>query len=341
MSLPAECGRQYRSVMETAAMAVTAGLIILVAGADRFVAGAAALAKCLGVPTLLVGMLVIGFGTSAPEMLVSATAAARGAPGIALGNAFGSNIGNILLILGVCALIRPLRATGPVVRRELPLLLGVTAVAALLIVDGTVSRLDAAILLAVFAASVGISIRKALCGTDGGAEEQPVADKQESAMPGKHPLAWAVIWVAVGLVMMLAASELLVWGAVEIAHYFGISDLIVGLTVVAVGTSLPELASSVVATRKGEDDLAIGNIIGSNIFNSMVVVGIAGLIAPIPAERAFIVRDIPVAFAATLLLYAVSRGRAGPGIITRREGALMLTLYAAYVSWLVISGTSA
>lgn len=327
--------------METAALAVAAGLIVLMAGADRFVAGAAALAKILGVPTLLVGMLVIGFGTSAPEMLVSATAAARGSSGIALGNAFGSNIGNILLILGICALIRPLRATGPVVRRELPLLLGVTVVAALLIMDGTVSRLDACILLAVFLLSVGISIRKALSGADGVAVEQLPAGKQEQVKPGKRPLAWAAVWIVVGLVMMLAASELLVWGAVEIARYFGISDLVVGLTVVAVGTSLPELASSVVATRKGEDDLAIGNIIGSNVFNSMVVVGIAALIAPITAERAFIVRDIPVAFAATLFLYAVSRGRKGPGTISRREGAAMLALYAAYVCYLVFAATPA
>lgn len=321
------------------ALAVLVGIVVLVAGADRFVGGAAGLARHFGVPSLLVGIVIVGFGTSVPEMIVSATAAIRGAPGIALGNAYGSNITNITLILGLSAVIRPLLVDAPVIRRELPLLLAATVIAIVLLMDDTVSRLDATIMVAAFAASLFITIRQSLNGrgsagvaetarADGLAEEQP---------PGNSPPWRPAFWVAIGLTVMIAGSELLTSGAVSIAEYFGVSDLVIGLTIVAVGTSLPELASSVVAARKQEDDLALGNIIGSNIFNALLVVGAAGIIHPLAAEPELMRRDMPVMAAVTALLFLFCLGKHGRGRLSRPEGAFLLALYIAYTVYLILT----
>lgn len=318
-------------------IAIVAGLIVLVFGADRFVAGAAALARHFGLPPLLIGIVVIGFGTSTPELLVSATGALRGTPGIALGNAYGSNITNILLILGICAMISPLRVTDDANRRELPLLLGATALTAVLIHNGLISRLDAVILLLFFCVSMYFTISHAKTPENAlPADERKVASEIASDIKPMR-IGTAVFWLIVGLALMLLSSNMLVWGAVAVAHHFGISDLIIGLTVVAVGTSLPELASSVVATRRGEDDLALGNIIGSNNFNTLVVIGVAGLISPLPAEHDLLWRDIPIMAFVTVLLYIFCKCRPSRDRITRSEGAVLFLLYAAYTTYLILT----
>ncbi len=309
--------------------AIIVGIAVLVAGADRFVAGAAAVARHFGLPPLLIGIVVVGFGTSAPEMLVSATGAWNGSTGIALGNAYGSNITNILLILGLCAAIRPMKVTQDAIRRELPSLLFVTAVTFVLLWNGTVSRLDAVVMLAVFACCMGLSVRQSL------AKPAEAAAVAEEIPAGRMSPGMAAFWIVAGLGLMIVSSELLVWGAVSVARHFGVSDLVIGLTIVAIGTSLPELASSAAASLRGEDDLAVGNIIGSNIFNTMMVVGLAGVIHPLGAEPALLSRDLPVMAGATILLYVFCRFRPSAGIISRVEGIVFLALYIAYTTYLI------
>jgi cation:H+ antiporter len=226
-------------------LAILLGLIALVWSADRFVAGAASLARHFGMAPLLIGMLIVGFGTSAPEMLVSALASFEGASGIALGNAFGSNIANIGLIMGLTALLSPIAVHSNVLRRELPILLGVTVLVAVLLSNLMLSRLDALILLAVFAGLVFWSIRESRRE-----KSDALAEEIEAEAANALPLRPAILWTIVGLALLIASSRLLVWGAVETATALGVSDLVIGLTIVAVGTSLPELASSIIAVRR-------------------------------------------------------------------------------------------
>lgn len=284
-------------------------------------------------PPLLVGMVIVGFGTSAPEMIVSAISAYQGNPGIALGNAYGSNITNIALILGLTALLKPITVHSQVLKKELPILAAVTALAAFQIWDGTLSRLDAAILLGVFAGLMGWTVWQSLrSSSDELATELDVKLKSHDM-----PLKKAVLWLIVGLLLLMASSRMLVWGAVEIAHTLGVSDLIIGLTVVAVGTSLPELASSILAARKGEHDIALGNIIGSNLFNTLAVVGIAGSIHPMTVGPEVFQRDMLVMGLLTLSLFVICRGFKGPGRINRIEGFLLLMCYVGYTTYLVTS----
>lgn len=317
-------------------LAILAGFVILVFASDRFVAAAAALAKHFGLPTLLIGVIVIGFGTSLPEMLVSSTAALQGTPGIALGNAYGSNITNLLLILGAATLISTLRVSQDAVRREMPLLLGATALTLVLISGGVISRLGAVVLLLYFALCMTISIRRSLARRSVGVltPEEEQLQELEAENASMRP-AIAAVWVVSGLLLMMISSDILVWGAVSIARYFGVSDLIIGLTIIAIGTSLPELASTIAATRRGEDDLAIGNIIGSNNFNTLLVVGLAGIISPLPAEADLLRRDLPIMTAATILVYVFCRFRPSKGRLTRPEGAGLLLLYFGYMAYLV------
>lgn len=312
-------------------IAVAGGLILLVWSADRFVEGAASTARHFGMPALLIGMVIVGFGTSAPEMVVSAIAASQGNPGIALGNAYGSNITNIALILGLTALISPIAVNSQVLRKELPILIAVTLLAALQLWDGDLSKSDALILLGVFTGLMAWTIWQGIQKkTDvfGGEVEQ---EMEERAMP----LNRAIFWLIVGLVLLIASSRLLVWGAVEIAHGLGVSDLIIGLTIVAVGTSLPELASSIIATRKGEHDIALGNVIGSNLFNTLAVVGIAGAIHPLDVGPEVLSRDILVMAILTGALFVVGYGFRGPGRINRYEGIALLACYVGYTAYLV------
>lgn len=312
--------------------AIIAGLILLVWSADRFVDGSAATARYFGMPSLLIGIIIVGFGTSAPEMVVSALAASAGNPGIALGNAYGSNITNIGLILGFTALISPIAVSSQVVRKELPILLAISALAAWQIYDGELTRLDAIILLAVFALIMGTTIYQELKKKKHAPQDaQDAQNAQESSMS----LPKALMWLVLGLVLLIVSSRMLVWGAVEIAHALGISDLIIGLTIVAVGTSLPELASSIIAAIKNEHDIALGNIIGSNLFNTLAVVGIAGSIAPMEVSFEVLTRDMTVMCALTVALLIFALGKKGKARINRFEGALLLLSYIAYTVYLI------
>lgn len=314
-------------------LAIVAGLALLVWSADRFVEGAAATARHFGMPALLIGMIIVGFGTSAPEMVVSALAASQGNPGIALGNAYGSNIANIGLILGLTALLCPIAVHSQVVRKEMPVLLALTALAALQLMDGYLSRLDAAVLLGTFFVLVWLSIR----GGMNQPEDSLGGEVEQELESHPMPLRSALMWLVVGLLLLIASSRVLVWGAVSIAQQLGVSDLIIGLTIVAVGTSLPELASSIVAVRKKEHDIALGNIIGSNVFNTLAVVGIAGSIHPLAVEPAVLTRDLAMVGVLTVLLFVFAFGFRGPGRVNRLEGGVLLLLYVAYTAYLVRS----
>lgn len=309
--------------------AIIAGLILLVWSADKFVEGSATTASHFGMPPLLIGMVVVGFGTSAPEMAVSALAASQGNPGLALGNAYGSNITNIALILGITALLAPIAVHSQVMRKELPILILVTAFAGWQLWDGDLSRMDAIGLMLAFVVLIGWSIYQGLRQPDDALAKEMT--EEVHAMPVRK----AILWLLVGLLLLIVSSRILVWGAVDLATTFGISDLVIGLTIVAVGTSLPELASSIIAARKGEHDLALGNILGSNLFNTLAVVGIAGLIAPMPVAPEVLTRDFPVMAALTLILFAMCYGFRGPGRINRFEGSALLLAFVAYTVYLL------
>ncbi|WGE32011.1 calcium/sodium antiporter [Actinobacillus genomosp. 2] len=313
-----------------ASLAIVIGLILLVWSADKFVEGAASSARHFGMSPLLIGIVIVGFGTSAPEMLVSASSALKGASGIALGNAYGSNITNIALILGITALIKPIIVASEVIKKELPILILITLVSVYMLFDAQVTQMEAVILLAIFAIYMGWTIWVAVRSKD------DTLAQSESLNEERLPIGKALFWVVIGLLFLMASSQLLVWGAVEVAKYFGVSDLVIGLTIVAVGTSLPELASSIIAARKGESDLALGNIVGSNLFNTLAVVGIAGTIEPMQVEAEVFSRDMLVMLALTvlLLLFAFSF-RKQPGRINRVEGTILFACYVAYTLYLL------
>ena len=317
--------------MLLAVVAIVFGLALLVWSADRFIDGAAATAHYLGVPTLLIGMVIIGFGTSAPELVVSAFAAASGNPGLALGNAYGSNIANIGLVIGLVALIAPIDVHSSVVRRELPILLMITLLAGWQLLDGNLGRLDAFILLLVFFGVMGWSVLQArkqpedIIGGSTGAELEALHLTQRQAL----------FWLILGLVVLIVSSRVLVWGAVSVAQGLGVSDLIIGLTVVAIGTSLPELASSVAAIRKQEHDLALGNIVGSGLFNTLAVVGLAAAIHPLQPDPEVLFRDWSLMAAMTVALLIMGIGwRGRRGRINRWEGGTLLMVYAIYMVYL-------
>lgn len=319
--------------MLMAIAAIVVGLALLVWSADRFVEGAASAARHFGMPPLLIGMVIVGFGTSAPEMMVSGLAAGQGNGGIALGNAYGSNITNIALILGITALISPIAVHSQVLRKELPILTVVTLFAIVLLLDNQVSRLDGVLLLLAFAGLMAWTIRQSLRNRQDALAEEMTQELAAHAMPLKR----ALFWVVVGLLVLIASSRLLVWGAVDIATALGISDLIIGLTIVAVGTSLPELASSIIAARRNEHDIALGNILGSNLFNTLAVVGIAGSIAPLASTPEMLYRDVAVMAVLTVSLFVFGYGFRGPGRINRIEGGLLVAAYAGYTLYLVAS----
>jgi cation:H+ antiporter len=307
------------------------GLVLLAWSADRFVTGASGTARHFNVPPLLIGMLIVGFGTSAPEMLVSVLSAAQGNPGIALGNAYGSNIANIALILGATAIISPIAVQSRILKVELPVLGIVTLLAGFQLMDGLLSRVDGIVLLGVFLVLVGWSLRVGMRKTDTIGEQIDQQLEQTAT-----PLGRSVLWLIVGLALLIASSRLLVLGAVTIATYFGVSDLVIGLTVVAVGTSLPELASTMAAARRREHDLALGNVIGSNLFNTLAVVGLAGVIRPMQVGREVFTRDMFVMGMLTLSLFVIGYGfRGRPGRVNRFEGAVLLAVWVFYTVVLV------
>ena len=311
--------------------AIIAGLVLLVWSADKFVEGAAATAKHLGMPTLLIGMVIIGFGTSAPELAVSAMAASDGNPGLALGNGYGSNITNIALIVGLTAIIAPIAVHSQVIRKELPLLLVLTLIAGAQLLDGELSRIDGWVLLGVFAAVMGWSTYQGYQGK----EDPQAGDTETEMIAHPMPLKSAIIWLVVGLVLLIVSSRILVWGAVTIAQSLGISDLIIGLTIVAIGTSLPELASALAAVKKNEHDLILGNILGSGIFNTLAVVGLAAVIEPLSVAPEVLYRDWTLMFGLTLALLVMGFGLTGwRKLISRVDGALLLLVYVGYTGYL-------
>ena len=286
----------------------------------------------LGVKPLVIGLVIVGFGTSAPEMLVSGLASWLGSALLGVGNAIGSNTTNVLLVLGVAACIRPLKLSSGVVRREVPVLFLIMALAAGLMWDGVLSRVDGIVLLLSMFAMV------AWVGVQGMSEGRDDAEMADGFDVHGISIAKATIWVGIGFVCLLVGSRALVWGAVEIATAFGVSELVIGLTMVALGTSLPELATSIVAAQKNEHDIAVGNVIGSNMFNLLGVLGLPGLIAPGSLESSVMTRDYPFMVAATLVLVLLAV-RGGRYEIRRPAGVLLLLAYVAYIaSIFVVSG---
>jgi cation:H+ antiporter len=313
-------------------LAIGAGLILLLWSASKFVDGAAATARYLGMSPLLIGMLIIGFGTSAPEMIVSVFAATQGNPGLALGNAYGSNIANIALILGLTALISPIAVRSEVLKKELPLLLGITLFSVYQLLDLRVSHDDAYALLGIFAGLMAWSIYS---GTQSG--DDALGDDVASEIPEHQPLKKSLLILIGGLLLVIASSRLLVWGAVEVATAFGVSDVVIGLTVIAIGTSLPELAAAIAAVKKGEHELALGNVIGSNLFNTLGVVGLAGVIAPMEVAPEFLYRDAVLMVGLTIALLVSCIGLKGPGRINRMEGGIFAAIYVTYMTYLVLT----
>ena len=306
-------------------IAVLGGFAILVWGADRFVLGAAATARNLGVSPLVIGLTIVGIGTSAPEILVSAMAALQGNPALGVGNAIGSNITNIALVLGTTALITPLVVKSETLRREYPLMFMIMLLALLLVMDGELSRTDGLILLGGLVVMVGWMVR---LGLRRGYDPMEAEFEQEIPTLATGP---ALLWLALGMVLLLGSSRMLVWGAVNIAHAFGISDLVIGLTIVALGTSLPELAASVMSALRGEPDIAIGNVIGSNMFNLLAVLGLPGVILPHVLEPTVLSRDFPVMIGVSVALFIMAYGFRRDGRVNRWEGGLLLVAYLGYM----------
>lgn len=316
-----------------AIIAIVVGLVLLVWSAERFIAGASITARFLGMPPLLIGMLIVGFGTSAPEMFVSSLAAYQGNPSLALGNAYGSNITNIALILGLTALISPIMINSRVLRMELPILTVVTLLSAWLLYDGTLQLSDGLLLLGLTVLLVVWTHWEGMRNKQDSLGKEVEQELSTEEMSRKS----AAIWLIAGLVLLIISSRMLVWGAVEIAAKLGVSDLLIGLTIVAIGTSLPELASSIIAIRRREHDIAIGNVIGSNLFNTVAVVGIVGVIRPGEIAPELFQRDVMVMLGLTVSLFLIGYAFRGPskGRVNRWEGAVLLTVYLAYITWLV------
>lgn len=318
--------------MLLAMLAIVVGFALLVWSADRFVDGAAASANHAGMPPLLVGMLVVGFGTSAPEMVVSMMAAMDGNSPLALGNALGSNIVNITLILGMTAIIAPIAVHSNIIRKELPILLIITLIVGLMLWNHDISTMEAWLLLGGFLFLICWSIWQAVKGKNDSLDKEFSEEISQQNMPLKR----AIFWLVLGLLLLIASSRVLVWGAVEIATQLGVSDLLIGLTIVALGTSLPELAASIAAARKGEHDIAVGNVVGSNMFNSLAVIGIAGTIEPISNIGAEVFwRDWTSMLIATLILLFTALFWGKNKTITRWEGVILLLCYVTYNAYLI------
>ncbi|MFU8836963.1 MAG: calcium/sodium antiporter [Thiohalomonadaceae bacterium] len=311
-------------------LAVISGFALLVWGADRFVIGASAMARNLGVSPLIIGLTIVGFGTSAPEMLVSAVAAWQGNPAMGVGNALGSNITNMALVLGLTAMIAPMAVSSVTLKREFPVLVLIMALALVLLFDLKLGLLDGLILLVGTLLLMAWMVWLGLRERNGDPMESEFAEQ----IPTQMPMRKAVFWLLLGGVILLASSRILVWGAVNIAEWFGVSDLIIGLTIIAIGTSLPELAASIMSALKGEHDIAIGNVLGSNMFNLLAVLAMPGLIAPSLLSSEVLTRDFAVMAGLTLMLLVMSYGFRGPGRINRLEGGILLFAYLAYLGLL-------
>jgi len=315
-------------------IALALGLVVLVFAADWFVDGTSSIARNLGVSPLLVGLTIVGLGTSAPEILVASLASVQGNPGLAIGNAIGSNIANIGLILGCTALISPLAFHSGLLKRELPVLMLISVFCYVLALDG-LSVVDGVMMLVALALFLFWLIRTALADR----KNDVLAQEMEAEIPATMPNNKAWIYFAVGLIGLLVSSKVLVWAAVNIAQAMGVSDLVIGLTIVALGTSLPELAASISSVLKGEDDLAVGNVIGSNVYNLLAVYSLPALIAPGPVDATVISRDFPVLLGMTGILFILGIGLSKAGSINRWEGSALLSAYLFY-QWTIFQSVA-
>jgi cation:H+ antiporter len=314
--------------------AVIAGLALLIWSADKFVEGAAALARLLGVSIMIIGITIVGFGTSAPEIVVSIISVMQGTPDLAIGNALGSNIANIGLILGVTAILVPIPVATHLFKNEYPLLVLATVVMTWSLFDLSLDIVDGFALLGLLALSLLHLIREHRRHPAQYAREEHESEEMVHAM--KMPA--AIGWLTVGLLVLVGSSKLLVWGATGIALALGVSELIIGLTVVALGTSLPELAASIASLKKGKPDLAIGNVIGSNLFNSLAVIGLPALLTNFSIDAAARSRDLSVVIGLTLMLILMSRfPTAVPRHLTRGKGVVLLAAFVIYQLYLYYS----
>lgn len=313
--------------MLTATIILVISFAVLVWSADKFVYGASGLARNLGISPMIIGLTIVAMGSSAPEIMVSANAALAGSTDTSVGNAIGSNITNILLVLGLTTLVRPVLVSSTTLHRELPILLVFTLISWWILSDDYLSLNEAIFLFAGFFGFIGFLIY--LAKTNKG-EVDPLLAESEEEIPTDLPTGKAIFWVIAGLVMLPLSSHFLVENAVVIAQYFGISELVIGLTIIALGTSLPELAASIAGVLKGEDDLAIGNVIGSNIFNILAVLGIGGLINPSQIDPAAASRDVYVMIAATIAIFLMAMSFNNTRRINRVEGGLLFISFIAY-----------
>ena len=323
-------------------LAILAGFGLLIWSADLFVDGASATARNLGVSPLIIGLTIVGFGTSAPEMLVASIAAYGGNPGLAVGNAIGSNITNIALVLGATAVIVPLSVHSSILKREYPLLIAATLLACVLMfTDNALSTVDGILMLVLLFTLMFWIVFQALkqkkINTENNLQADPLGTEFDQEIPSDMPMKKAVFLLFIGMLILLISSKLLVWGAINIATSFGVSDLIIGLTIVAIGTSLPELAASIASARKGEHDIALGNVIGSNMFNTLGVLGITALVKPAELADGVLDRDLPLMVTLTVIMFIMAFGRRGAGQITRAEGSLLLAIFIAYEAVLYFS----
>jgi cation:H+ antiporter len=311
---------------------IVGGLILLIWGADRFVLGAAAAARNLGVAPLLIGLTIVGAATSAPEVLVSVIAASRNEPGLAIGNAIGSNIVNIGLVLGSVAILRPIQLRSATLRREMPALLAVSLLTVSLFLDSRLSRVDGLVMISGLVIVMVWLVRLGMRS----APTDPIKQEYEAEIPVDVGMGRAVLWLVVGLAMLLVGAQLLVDGASGLARQLGVSEVVIGILLVAFGTSLPELAVSLVSALKGEYGLAIGNIVGSNIFNMLAVVGIAAVISPATLEPEVLSLHVFVMVAFTLVLFAMTYDYEGKSELSRIEGVALLAAFLAYDTYVVL-----
>ena len=316
---------------ETYLLPAIVAMIALAWGAEKFVDGAVSLSFTLGMPPLLIGILVMGFGTSMPELLVSIMSSASGNSGLSLGNAYGSNIINIGLVLGIAALLSPVIVQKHVMWRELPLLLLATGLTALLIMDYNLSSLDGVILLVVFLGALGWLVRVSM--NSSGTEEAPNFHAKLRENPDS--LWQSAGQLSIGLIVIAICSSVLVWSANGVVSNLGISEVVVGVVVLALGTSLPELAVILVAAKRGEHELALGNLIGSNLFNTLAVAGVASVIAPYVVDPELVNRDMPVMFAFTAVLAVMAYGWGRrTGVINKAEAVILILAFLSYIAYL-------
>lgn len=306
---------------------VAGGLAVLVIGGEALVRGAVATANALGVPPLVIGLTIVSFGTSAPEMVISVQAVLEGHPDMALGNIIGSNIANILLILGVAALIYPIAVDSKLLLRDIPMLLGVSVLLFVFCYGGVLARVEAGIFLAILVAYTVYIYRASRKGGEEALESEIEEETRVTMSGGK-----AALNIALGLALLIAGSDVLVEGSVALARSAGVSEAVIGLTILAVGSSAPELITSVVAALRKHADIALGNVVGSNLFNITCIGGVAAMVKPMEVAPRFLDQDLPAMLAVTLVLavFMLSGKR-----VVRAEGAMLLAGYVGYTLWLV------